>query len=113
MINQADIPKNPTRNLNKNCHISSPKPWPLFEKMVKHCIIGKKISRFHHPKGVTIIPCEIFNIESFAKIYPRKIYYICENISSQDLLHLRKYIFARSTTFLCIKKISSRGNFSL
>ena len=98
MINQADIPKNPTRNLNKNCHSSSPKPWPLFEKMVKHCIIGKKISKFHHPKGVTIIPCEIFHIESFAKIYPRKIYYICENIPSQDLLH-----FSVSRKFLLVE----------
>ena len=51
IINQADIPKNLTSNLNKNCHSSSPKPWSLLEKKVKHCIIGKKISRFRHLKG--------------------------------------------------------------
>ena len=34
IINQADIPKNLTSYLNKNCHSSSPKSWPLLEQML-------------------------------------------------------------------------------
>ena len=51
MINQVDIPKNLTSNINKNFHSSSPKPWPLLEKMVKHCIIGRNDQDSAIPKA--------------------------------------------------------------
>ena len=50
IINQADIPNNPTRNRNKNCHNSTPKPWPLLEKWLETVLLGRKLqlSRFCH-----------------------------------------------------------------
>ena len=43
LINQTDIPKNLTSNLNKNGHNFNPKLRPLSVKIkVKNCITGKK-----------------------------------------------------------------------
>ena len=49
MIKQTDIPNNTTNTRTKNCHISSPKPWSLLEKMVKNCIIWKKTASVKIP----------------------------------------------------------------
>ena len=48
-INQAEIPKNLTRYLNKYCRSSSPKPCPLLEKMVKDFIIRRKTASIKIP----------------------------------------------------------------
>ena len=53
LINQPDILKNLTNNVNKNCHSSR----PLLGNMVKNSIIKKRLQvfSFQHPQPSTVL----------------------------------------------------------
>ena len=57
LIKQADIPKNLTNNLNKNCHSYSLNQDFCKKNWFKTVLLGRKlqISRFRHPEALKVL----------------------------------------------------------